>query len=39
MFGPGNERDVTERVAAKRVKDITQHRAIDLAILGLGCLA
>ena len=39
MFSPGHQRDVAELVVAKRVNDIAQHRAIDLAILGLGCLA
>jgi hypothetical protein len=39
VFGPGDQRDVAERVAANGVKDIAQHRAVDPAILGLGCLA
>ena len=39
VFGPGDQRDVAERAAAKGVKDIAQHRAVDPAILGLGCLA
>jgi hypothetical protein len=39
VFGPGDQRDVAERAAANGVKDIAQHRAVDPAILGLGCLA
>ena len=39
VFGPGDQRDVAERAAANGAKDIAQHRAIDPAILGLGCLA